>query len=337
MRNVTYTNNGVVSSYTASNNTGSITNNSYFNNLYRGLSSPTAPNYCGMANRPIVPGECVDCDFNQIYQTAIDTNVDVESIEISRFLLYLTLDTDSILASMNDTLSGFYKANMPESVGKLADIEKTLGLGDFENAGSLMSNFEPQSNIENNFKTFYQLYYNYKTNENSLNEADMYALAILAAQCPFTDGFVVYKARLLNDVIINSITLYNDDECAGQGYSERTTIINNDTINQNKIEINFRDNLKSNEAKKINKINLKTEYTLYPNPTKDVIYIKGINQSEQIQIIIKDVWGRELVNKKIIVEASNTGLQFDLISGIYFVNLINEKGVINVKKLVIYK
>jgi len=210
------------------------------------------------------------------------------------------------------------------------ELENILAVGDYTEAQNLLEDFSPETNIQENFKSFYQLYYNYRTNA-AISAAEKGLLEVLCYQCPFSDGPAVYKARALWNLIYGSTPSYYDDECTPEGYSSRTGKIENITELDNLTE-----RLEAREIKNKKQKN-KSDYKIYPNPATDEISITGFQKDERIEVIISEVTGRELSRQIANPDASLINLKVELNNGIYFVTLINSKKEKLVKKLIISK
>ncbi|NVN93856.1 MAG: T9SS type A sorting domain-containing protein [Bacteroidetes bacterium] len=80
-----------------------------------------------------------------------------------------------------------------------------------------------------------------------------------------------------------------------------------------------------------------TEFSLFPNPTKNNIEIRFFNQFiENTTLIITDINGKALYNSNIHI--NNKGITINLegfSKGIYFVKLLNDREINTVKKLII--
>jgi len=273
---------------------------------------PTVPGGSGPppSNRQMLNDIAGDTTLN-------DYNTE-EAAEINEYLLYWELNTDSILTLESDTLQEFYDLTDPEPTGTLVQIENYLDHGDFSSAYSLLTSFSPETNIQSNFKSYYLLYHKFMTD--TLSSADSLELMLLAAQCPFTDGLIIYKARTLWNLVSQGMVNYNDEACDSLGYSERRA--------------NLQSILESREERKLpsrQKINIK----VFPNPASDHLTIKSNKPINRIKINITDLTGKVLIEKELSLSESRTELTFDLMNGLYFVNLVDEKGFRISKKIVV--
>ena len=263
----------------------------------------------------------------QLNEVAADTNVIVdETGEINQFLVYNTLDLDTLLAYSTDTLADFYESNYPADLGKLREIEESLAEGDYTSAASLISNFEPSSNIQNTYKTFFQIYLDYRTN-GAISEEENTALLVLANQCPFSDGPAVFKARVLYDLVNTSAEVYYDEDCPEKGYSGRAGHNDESTLSTL---------LALNETKKISK-KVNADFILFPNPANDKIYVKSRVVDGNITVVISDLLGRVFIRKGISLNGNVSMIDLDLPNGVYFVTLYGENKLTQTRKIFISK
>ena len=218
---------------------------------------------------------------------------------------------------------------------KYKNIESKLSTGQLALAQSIITAFSPTTNIENNYKTFYTLQRAYLQNQD-LTILENLQLLLLAYQCPFTDGQIIYNARALYNLVNQTTMVYNDYNCANRGFSFKTA---NDSLSN---QLNTNDDLIlsqliTNEKETKAKFKNKNDYYLVPNPASNLVTIVGTNESETLQIIITDVNGKTLKTTNIKTEAYKAQLNLDLLEGIYFINILNTSGEKSVKKLVVLK
>ena len=194
----------------------------------------------------------------------------------------------------------------------------------------------PTTNIENNYKTFYTLQRAYLQNQD-LTLLENIQLLLLAYQCPFTDGQVVYNARALYNLVNQTIVVYNDFNCANRGFSFRAN--NDSAVNQlsNDEEL-LLNQLITNEKETKLKFKQINNYIIYPNPAIiEVNILRNNSSNETLQISILDINGKVLLNKTIINQNNITKLNLNLIEGVYVVNITNSNGEKTTNKLVIVK
>lgn len=281
----------------------------------------TASSYCA---NPWNEGGCLYCFIGEGGEEEYDVDA-----EIADMLLFSMLDVDSIIAMNNDTLMQWYEG-LEEEVGTLYEIEGNLAKGDFEAAQELINGYTPETNVQTNFRDYFQIYHNYAIDD-TMNTSDSTDLFILASQCPGRDGPAIHKARALYNMAYNTILAFNDDSCERIGYSERQ--MNNGEVRP-KSELN---QLLIHESGQIKgKLKLRHNLTIYPNPAQEILYIRGSKTDETVNLRITDLQGRSLMEEKLVLN-NNKGINLDLINGIYFVYITNSKGEKTTKKLIISK
>jgi len=259
--------------------------------------------------------------------TYIDNIAQAE--EINMDLTYRDIEVEPAVTYISSILSTFYMVNSGAIRGAFKDVRNNISAGNHTTAGSILVSINPVTNIENNTKVFYFLYNTY-IGTGSLTPAQNILLNILAHQCPFSDGPVVYQARSLYSIVNEDASLYTDVGCVERGYSYGKAA---DTATTDQLEVQLMQNEKlSNE-----KFKPVTAYGIFPNPAENSVNIMSTRAREILQVQIVDVNGKILLNTTMIISDHKAELNFNLLNGIYFVNLINEQGEKTVKKLVIAK
>ncbi|MCU0361069.1 MAG: T9SS type A sorting domain-containing protein [Bacteroidia bacterium] len=253
---------------------------------------------------------------------------DVDS-EIYNLLLFISTNLDSLIAQNNDTLIQWYE-DLEEEVGTLFEIEDELAEGDFETAQDLINGFSPETNVQTNYRDYFQIYHNFAIDD-TMSTGDSTDLFILASQCPGRDGPAVHKARALYNLIYNTILAFNDDTCETIGYSERQMehgqVRPNSELSQ----------LLTHESDQIKgKFKIKRNLLIYPNPAQEILYIRGGKKDERVNVRIYDTWGRTLTEENYTL-GNDTSIKLNLINGIYFVYITNTNGDQTIRKLIISK
>jgi hypothetical protein len=167
-----------------------------------------------------------------------------------------------------------------------------------------------------------------------LTPLDRLNLLILCYQCPFTDGSVVYEARALYNQLNETIVNYNDNNCGQLGFSIGRTNGSNGNEGEN---LGLEQELISHEKAMKQKFATLPYYELFPNPAQDEVNIYSINTTGSLDVIIQDVNGKIVMQKKVLADVNGASLKLDLLNGIYFVNLIDGVGNKTIKKLIIAK
>lgn len=281
--------------------------------------------YCGGGSG----GGCLTCGagarIDYLNALAMDSLPFVDNVaetqEIAEHNLFRNLEEETTLAASSNTLQTFYTASILTPRQKLYAIEKELMAGNLNLVSSLLSAFTPTTNVESNYKLFYDLQKKYTAN-NDLTLLENVQLYVLAHKCPAIDGTVVYQARNLYSLVNEKVTTYNDYYCAQLGFSfGRIKSDTTDKLLTNVNEINNRNWL----------------IDIYPNPAQEEITISTINEQENLIITIYDVQGKLLLNKEVTTDKRYAKIKLDLKNGMYFVTLMNEKKQSVIKKLIIAK
>lgn len=216
---------------------------------------------------------------------------------------------------------------------KYKNIESKLSSGKLALAQSIIAAFSPTTNIENNYKTFYTLQRAYLQNQD-LTLLENIQLLLLAYQCPFTDGAIVYNARSLYG-LINMVSLdYNDTYCAQLGFSFKPA--NNDSLKDAEVSDQLYTELVRNEKLSKTLYVKNGNYFIYPNPAKKEIYINSKKSfNEKISLTITNSTGKIMFKGCFIIENYLTKCDINLIPGIYNIEIENSNGEREYKKLVV--
>lgn len=262
------------------------------------------------------------------------TTIEPETREIFKNAAYNDLIAEPLMVTANSTLSAFSATNsMPGTLGKFKDIEGKLSSGQLTLAQSIIAAFSPTTNIENNYKTFYTLQRSYLQNQD-LTLLENIQLLLLAYQCPFTDGQVVYNARALYNLVNQTVVVYNDNNCRNRGFSFGRT--QDSAAHFSPEESELLDQLIVAEKYSKDKFKPIESYNLHPNPAQNTVYINSTNnENETVTIKITDTANRVLFQKQVEINNYLGKLNLDLIDGIYFVTITNKVNKVEVKKLII--
>lgn len=315
-------------------NSGSILPNSYF------TSSNFLPANPSAIIAPCFPagggGGCPTCKIALLDSIATDNityTVNVaETKEINKNLAFNDVVSEPTLAVVSNTLNNFYNINVPLTRGTYQNIEASFAQGNLNGVATLLAAFNPSTNIENNYKTYYTLAKNYFGN-GSLTLIEQLNLLILAHQCPFTDGTIVYDARALYNLVSQTVVIYNDANCVKTGFSFKT---NSDSSSTQKTELY--EQLLVNEKTTKEKFNyFAINYELFPNPAQNEVNVRSLTSDELITVRISDAAGKLLIKKELLINEYFGKLDLNLMNGIYFVEIINKEQKHEFKKLIISK
>ncbi len=219
---------------------------------------------------------------------------------------------------------------------KYKNRESKLSTGQLALAQSIIAAFSPTTNIENNYKTFYTLQRAYLQNQD-LTLLENIQLLLLAYQCPFTDGAIVYNARSLYG-LINMVSLdYNDTYCAQLGFSFKPNTLDSVPISSIDNEI-LQTELIKHEKQSKEKYNVKNNYELFPNPAQDEVFVNStLIANEIVNVKISDANGKVLLSREININNHLGKVQLNLINGVYVIEITSKTNSREFKKLVVSK
>ena len=135
-------------------------------------------------------------------------------------------------------------------------------------------------------------------------------LHFLATLCPGTNGTAVYQAIALYNALYNQIINPSCNEVSGDR--------------------------KIKSAKSLDNSHL-ADFQLFPNPANETVIFKASLEMDQLNITIKDLSGRIVLNRKVQVMDFIATLDIDLVNGAYLILIVNSHNERQVKKLLISK
>ncbi len=231
---------------------------------------------------------------------------------IAQTALYRYLDINDSIKDASATLKPWYNARAGSSFDKFAQAERKFIVGDLTAARTLYTAITPTNNIETNYKTYYGLYYTYANNSFApTNGTDESNLRALANGCPSKDGACVYQARALYNAVFGIAANYPVCSTSGARMAD----------------LNFN----ASEPKAPWSINL------YPNPATHQLSITSSHADETLEVSIKDLSGRVMLNKALKLNGFIATLELGLINGTYLVTVTNNQHEQTTKKLIVDK
>lgn len=297
---------------------------SYNNGTFRPTTGGTSSAICPGNNSG---GNCLTCANREWVDVALDeTTLSDPTAEINQFILFQNLKIDSALANSNDTLSDFFQANLSGALGTLSSIEDALVVGDISFADNLLTSFEPESNVQANYKNYLVLYRN-SLLDSILSYNDSTALSLLSLQCPIVDGPSVFMARILRNHLYKLCDEYLDEDCAPEGFSSRPS------SNSNSSNINDFGPLKRNET-----LTSQIVCRLYPNPSNSRFNIETNLPIEQ-GYAISDVYGRIIVVDRKRLPAGKHEIDLKplrLSEGLYLLHIYYDQKIKQTKKILLH-
>jgi hypothetical protein len=253
--------------------------------------------------------------INRLEQIALDlinyqTNVQ-QTRTINKNQVYRLLKADPSLMTGSAILQTFYTNSQSTNRKTFDDIEAGIASGDVTTADNLNAAVTTTNNVEINYKAFYNLAI--KQAEGTITTNDSLALATLAYGCPFTDGVMVYQARVMLNVMYDMYMVYPDN-CP--------------------TETNARFGKTTEEETAINDEN-KFDAVLFPNPGANTFNMATFGLTDgDIEVSISDVTGKQVFKNTLSVVNALTLFDLDVKNGVYFVKITNKDNSI-IKKLVV--
>jgi hypothetical protein len=241
-------------------------------------------------------------------QNTVDISTDAKYI--AAMSLYRNLDANDSIRNSDSSNVDFYNALTNTSIAKFVQADKYIYDGQPSSALAIKSSVTPVNNVENNYSKFYDLYYNYSTD--NLSDNDIVDLQSLANLCPGKDGAIVYSARALFNVVTKAANAYNENCSVNQNERTITQAAQSQSHNQIAWDVN-----------------------LFPNPTSGELNVLSKNDAEQLQVTVRDVSGKIIDKRNLAISGFIGKLGLDLADGIYFITISNHNNETITKKLVI--
>lgn len=272
--------------------------------------------------QPSVGGdyECGGVPNSKTINPPTHTNFSV-SIEYSairsnfyRFLFF----NDSIREPVN-SCDEYYQSLSTSNTAKLMEVETKLFSGEVADAISLNDDIiiDDLDPLEENCKSFYQLYATYQQlpEDSSYAVTDSTSLFYLAGLCPASNGPCVYQARaLINTIYLLAPNFSDCDEETGARSGISHT--NNSTLTEQA---------------------LNDLYKVFPNPAGTELQILCKSPNSELQLEIKDLFGRTVHLLNLNVIGNTITLHFDLPNGAYFLIITDSQNEQKIQKLLVSK
>ncbi len=178
-------------------------------------------------------------------------------------------------------------------------------------AASALGSVSNQDDMDANHSVYDVCLLHYTDTTQTFTPTDSLALTNLCAKCPYTEGFVVFRARALYNEIYHVIENFTD-ECSTSNSSRFANKTSDERIEQ-QLQVEF-----------------------YPNPNNGLFTIEMDVETDNLQIKVFDVAGKEIYNSYLKITNYNNTMRLDLKNGIYFVEIqSNSSHTKIIKKLVI--
>ncbi len=229
---------------------------------------------------------------------------------INKNKVYRMLRQDQSLMTSSPVLQNFYNDGFVGTKEVLASVEDDLAMSDITSAETKTNGLVPQNTIEQNYKTFFEIYMKQQTDTVSYN--DSVNIVALALGCPFTDGEVVYQARALYNSIYMTNVIFED----------------NCSVESREFNLNQKPVVKNQKP---------SIYKVYPNPSTGEFVVE-LNSEELAPFSVRIA---DMQNRTIYTETSFNKLlklNADVENGAYMLHITNIKtNVTVIQKLVIQK
>ncbi len=250
-----------------------------------------APNLCAVG--------CWNCNLqNTLAQVASRTapfdTMPYTSLFVSEQSTYEQLRQDPSLLSMgtqyDSTLTRFYNERQFDNIGYIDEAYLKASLGDTAGAAIAKDGISPNGNPDMNHKIVLEIYLrSWAVDKPYFSSQDSATLYNIAIQNVTYGGKAVYDARVMLDIDIDDI-----------GFGSATRLANSSS----EVEVTFG--------------------KLYPNPTNGTaIYQAELSEGESGQIVITDIFGRQVLTKQLAAGYNEVQLDLsELPSGIYLYQAI---------------
>jgi Secretion system C-terminal sorting domain len=232
---------------------------------------------------------------------------------IDKYYLYVLQKSNADYISASTDLQTFYNtANAStNNYRKMYDIDEALSQGNPALAQTLNTALIPTNVAEINTKNYNNLAIKVQ-NGIALTSAEINELAVIANECPHTDGICVYSARdLYNTISMASSADYISfpDNCDPAGLYK---------------------------AADIKPTSLTFDAILSPNPTSDGFNINIMNAKiDNMSVQIFDIAGQQVFTEKFSSRNNSIYVNPILPSGSYLVKITNQHNETITKKLIV--
>jgi hypothetical protein len=255
-------------------------------------------------------GDSLDVDLMEAI--ALDSveyaNYAAQNGYVDKNLIYRMIHRNQSLLS-STILNNFYNSSANSGWAIFSTVEDSLYTSNYSYATGLLNGYIPINGIEQNYKTFYQIYANAMQGIHS--SSDSMNLMALASSCPMLNGTVVFQARALRNRLNNGFENY-EDNCPLQSNIEKS--VSSDEIKTGKALI------------------------VYPNPTNGKLYISGFTASDKsVSVEVSDITGKLIARYQIPITTGTLELNLSLNNGVYFVKCVSNGVSYDVQKVIISK
>ena len=234
---------------------------------------------------------------------------------VQKNAVFKELKADQTLTQNSTVLQSFYNNELSTNNEAYATIEEQIAQEQLTQASNALAAVSNQDDVDNNHHIYNTCMLHYKDSTQVFTATDSTNLVNLCQKCPYTDGFVVFRARALYNLVFKTVEAFVDN-------------CENSSLNRLAMPT-------SNEDKDAFDI-LKVE--LYPNPANNKFTIVTDEAEATLNILISDVQGKKLQETTVNVENYEVSVPVNLPNGIYIVSIRNNTNYkTSIKKLVIQK
>ena len=211
---------------------------------------------------------------------------------------------------MNDIEQDILTGNYTDATTKLGYSIDTLTCDSFDvGTGVTIKDDAGADGAVANYKTYYNILLDYL--QDTLSAGDSIQLQILANDCPFVSGTIVYNARALYSLVFNDPRMFNDVGCDSTG---------SDTTGGGGTR-------HANTGVSGNKAVTSQQYSLFPNPSDGHITIQQANQDDvPVPVEVLNVAGVRIYKGILRFEGGHASLHLvNAVSGLYLMQLADGK------------
>ncbi|HFA51147.1 MAG TPA: T9SS type A sorting domain-containing protein [Bacteroidetes bacterium] len=204
------------------------------------------------------------------------------------------------LTSLSQTAVALVQTIRTDRIGRVADIQAS------NNA------INAQAIFEQNEKTVNDLLLASIANNGSLQAGQITALESIASQCPYTGGTAVFRARGL--LTGRSELVFNDSEICGAG---EMPLLQNPGNNASVLD--------------------QQAFEIFPNPATGSFTVKVVGGEPMLrELQVLDLQGKLLLKRTLAEEEHSTVVNTNgLVSGMYFVKVLEEGKAVFSEKLIV--
>ena len=207
--------------------------------------------------------------------------------------LYERIDEQPELKDSSIVLEEFYEEREDENIGLLREMDKRIEENDFTAAAALRDQILANNGLESAYKNVLSLIL--KHEQSGLDANDSLELLSWATSCSFIYGKIPSVAQAAFNCIYHESWLF-DEECAP--------------------------NMQRSETFSNTQSNIGLDLTLYPNPSRDQLFVLSNNASiHEARCQIRGLDGRLIYEGPIDFEKGLALSNLSMTSGVYMIEL----------------